>query len=231
MALLSMRRTHPGGRVSLLMIVCRSFDRARSTVWLSVGPWRVQSGTRRGHSGRTPPYGSRRRERMVGRSGRELERRRRGPRRGHPRQPYALQIGPDRGRIGQGGDDPQAPATGCACAEVGAKHPGQQSRPPQSMGAGRSARIDVRRRRLLNRFGGHDAAAVAGPGGQDPVVAQEMKPGRGDQSRQLLQQFHRREQEMASPIRPRRFERKAKPLRSEEAQAPRGQGWSGYVAA
>ena len=36
---------------------------------------------------------------------------------------------------------------------------------------------------------------------------------------------------MAGPIRPRRFERKAKPLRSEEAQAPRGQGRSGYVAA
>ena len=75
MALLSRRRTHPRGRVSLLMIVCRSFDRARSTVWLSVGPWRVQSGTRCGHSGRTPPYGLRRRERMVGRSGGELERR------------------------------------------------------------------------------------------------------------------------------------------------------------
>ncbi len=106
------------------------------------------------------------------RSGDELELRlRRGPRRGHPRQPYPLQIGPDRGRIGQGGDDPQAPATGRACAEVGAQHPGQQGRPPQAMGAGRSARSAVRRRRLLNRFGGHDAAAVPGPGGQDPVVA------------------------------------------------------------
>ena len=60
------------------------------------------------------------------------------------------------------------------------------------------------RRRLGNRFGRHDAAAVAGTGGQDPVVAQEMEPGQGDQSRQLLQQFHRREQEMAGPIRPRR---------------------------
>ena len=54
------------------------------------------------------------------------------------------------------------------------------------------------------------------------MVAQEMKPGRGDQSRQLLQQFHRREQEMASPIRPRRFEREGKLLRIEEAQAPGG---------
>ena len=73
------------------------------------------------------------------------------------------------------------------------------------MGAGRSARIAVRRR-LGNRLGRHDAAAVTGPGGQDPVVAQEMEPGRGDQSRQLLQQFQQREQEMAGPIRPRRFE-------------------------
>ena len=68
---------------------------------------------------------------------------------------------------------------GCAGAEVGAQHPGQQGRPPQPMGAGRSARSAVRRRRLLNRFGGHDAAAVPGPGGQDPVVAQEMEPGAG----------------------------------------------------
>ena len=73
------------------------------------------------------------------RSGGELELRlRRGPRRRHRRQPYPLQIGPDRGRIGQGGDDPQAPATGRACAEVGGKHPRQQGRPPQAMGAGRS---------------------------------------------------------------------------------------------
>ena len=34
---------------------------------------------------------------------------------------------------------------------------------------------------------GHDAAVVTGPGGQDPVVAKEMKMGREDQSRQLLQ--------------------------------------------
>ena len=47
------------------------------------------------------------------RSGGELELRlRRGPR-GRPcRQPYPLQIGPDRDRIGEGGEDPQAPATG-----------------------------------------------------------------------------------------------------------------------
>ena len=38
--------TPKGHRVSLLMIVCRSLGRARSTVWLSVGPYRVQSGTR-----------------------------------------------------------------------------------------------------------------------------------------------------------------------------------------
>ena len=36
---------------------------------------------------------------------------------------------------------------------------------------------------------------------------------------------------MAGPIRPRRFERETKPLRSEEAQAPRGQGRPGHVAA
>ena len=36
---------------------------------------------------------------------------------------------------------------------------------------------------------------------------------------------------MAGPIRPRRFERETKPLRSEEAQAPRGQGRLGHVAA
>ena len=38
--------TPKGHRVSLLIIVCRSLGRARSTVWLSVGPYRVQSGTR-----------------------------------------------------------------------------------------------------------------------------------------------------------------------------------------
>ena len=69
------------------------------------------------------------------RSGGELELRMlRGPRRGHRRQPYALQIGPDRGRIGQGGDDPQAPATGRACAEVGGKHPRQQGPPTAADG-------------------------------------------------------------------------------------------------
>ena len=58
-----------------------------------------------------------------GRSGGELELRlRRGPR-GRPcRQPYPLQIGPDRDRIGEGGEDPQPPATGRACAELGGKH-------------------------------------------------------------------------------------------------------------
>ena len=103
------------------------------------------------------------------RSGDELELRlRRSPRRGHRRQPCPLRTGLDRGRIGQGGDDPQAPATGRACADVGGKHPRQQGRPPQPMGTGRSARIAVRRGRLLNRFGGHDAAAVAGPGARTP---------------------------------------------------------------
>ena len=42
-------------------------------------------------------------------------------------------------------------------------------------------------------------------GCQDPVVAQEMKPGRGNQSRQRLHQVHRREQEMAGTIRPRQI--------------------------
>ena len=37
------------------------------------------------------------------------------------------------------------------------------------------------------------------------MVAQQMKPGRGDQSRQLLQQVYRREQEMAGAIRPQRI--------------------------
>ena len=101
-------------------------------------------------------------------------------------------------------------ATGRALAEVGGKHPRQQGRPPQSMAAGRSARRAVLRRRLGNRLGRHDAVAGPGPGRQDPVVAQEMKPGRGNQSRQLLQQFHRRQQERAGPIRPRRFEREGK---------------------
>ena len=51
------------------------------------------------------------------------------------------------------------------------------------MGAGRSARIAVRRR-LGNRLGRHDAAAVAGTGGQDPemqgirhVILLEQKMG------------------------------------------------------
>ena len=104
-------------------------------------------------------------------------------------------------------------------AEVGGKHPRQQGRPPQPMGAGRSARIAVRGR-LGNRFGGHDAAAEAGTGGQDPVVAQEMEPGRGDQSRQILQQFHWRVQEMADPIRPRRFEREGEMVGIDQAQTP-----------
>ncbi len=65
-----------------------------------------------------------------GRSGGELERRlRRGPgrgqRRGPRRQTDPGQIASDRGRIGQGGEDPQAPATGRAFAEVGGKHPRQ----------------------------------------------------------------------------------------------------------
>ena len=38
-----------------------------------------------------------------------------------------------------------------------------------------------------------------GPGRQDTVVAQEMKSGRGNPSRQLLQQIQRREHEMAVP--------------------------------
>ena len=62
----------------------------------------------------------------------------------------------------------------------------QQGRPPQPMAAGCNARIAVRRRRLGNRLGRRDAAAVTGPGGQDPVVTQEMKPGPGNQSRQFL---------------------------------------------
>ena len=116
-----------------------------------------------------------------GRSGGELEQRlRRAPRRGPHRQPYPLQIGPDRGRIGQGGDDPQATATGRAFAVVGGKHPRQQGRPPQPMAAGGSARRAVRRRRLGNRLGRHDEVAGPGPGRQDTVVAQKMKPGPGE---------------------------------------------------
>ena len=104
-----------------------------------------------------------------GRSGGELEQRlRRGPRRGHRRQPYPLQTGPDRGRIGPGGDDSQATATGRAFAEVGGKHPRQQGRPAQPMGAGRSARRAVLRRRLGTRLGRHDALAGPGPGARTP---------------------------------------------------------------
>ena len=36
------------------------------------------------------------------------------------------QITSDRGLIGQGGDDPQATATGCARADVGGKHAGEE---------------------------------------------------------------------------------------------------------
>ncbi len=103
--------------------------------------------------------------------------------------------------------------------------------PPQPMAAGRSARRAVRRRRLGNRLGGHDAVAGPGPDRQDTLVAQEMKPGRGNQSRQLLQQFHRRQQEMAGPIRPRRFEREGKMVGIENAQTPSRQGRPGHVAA
>ena len=66
---------------------------------------------------------------------------------------------------------------------------------------------------------------------QDTEVGYKMKPGRGDQSRQLLQQFHRRQQEMAGPIRPRRFEREGKMVGIENAQKPSRQGWPGHVAA
>ena len=163
------------------------------------------------------------------RSAYELElRRRRGPRRRHRRQPYPLQIGPDRGRIGQGGDDPQAPATGRACAEVGGKHPRQQGRPPQAMGAGteRSKRGPPPSTRQP-AWAGTMRPRSRARGARTPVVAQEMEPGRGDQSRQLLQQFHRREQEMAGPIRPRCFERESKAVAKRGgAGAPRpGPAW------
>ena len=97
------------------------------------------------------------------------------------------------------------------------------------MAAGLGSRIAVRSRRLGNRLGRHDA--VPGPGRQDPVVGQEMKPGRGNQSRQLLQQFHRRQQEMAGPMRPRRFEREGKRVGIDNAQTPSRQGLAGHVAA
>ena len=58
-----------------------------------------------------------------------------------------------------------------------------------------------------------------------------MKPGRENQSRQLLQQFHRRQQEMAGPIRPRRFEREEKMVGIDKAQTPSRQGRPGHVAA
>ena len=186
-ALLSRRRTHTRGRASSLRIVCRSFDRARSRVGWPVGP--VSGPTRSS----LRPF----RTHFSVRAHRRPSRRRsdgelelglwRSPRRGFRRQPHAHQVASDRGWIGQGGDDPQATAAGRAGAEVGGKHAGEQGRPPQAMGAGRSARSAVRRRRLGYRLGGHDAVAVPGPRGQDPVVAQEMEPGRGDQSRQLLQ--------------------------------------------
>ena len=63
------------------------------------------------------------------------------------------------------------PPTGRAGAEVGGQPAGEQDRPPQALGAGRSARSAVRRRRLGYRLGGHDAVAVSGTRGQDPVVA------------------------------------------------------------
>ena len=130
--------------------------------------------------GHTQPYARRRRRVEKAGSGGELEKRlRRGSRRGHRRQPYSLQTGPDRSRIGQGGDDPQAPATGRALAEVGGKHPRQQGRPAQPMAAGRSARRAVRRRRLGTRLGRHDAVAGPGPGGQAPRGSAGDETGAG----------------------------------------------------
>ena len=64
-----------------------------------------------------------------------------------------------------------------------------------------------------------------------PVITEEMEPRRGDQSGQSLQQFQRRQQEMAGPIRPRRFEREGKRVGIENAQAPSRQGRPGHVAA
>ena len=99
------------------------------------------------------------------------------------------------------------------------------------MAAGLGARIAVRSRRLRNRLGRHDAVAVPGTGRQDTVVAQEMEPGRGDQSCQSLQQFQGGQYQMAGPIRPRRFEREGKVLGIENAQTPSRQGRPGHVAA
>ena len=114
------------------------------------------------------------------RSGGELEQRlRRGSRRGHRRQPYSLQTGPDRGRIGQGGDDPQATATGRAFAEVGGKHPRQQGRPAQSMAAGRSARRGVCRRRLANRLWPARCGRGPGPGAPGPRGSAGDETGAG----------------------------------------------------
>ena len=93
----------------------------------------------------------------------------------------------------------------------------QRSRWPQDAAL---AEPSAARRRLGNRLGRHDAVAGTGPGRQDTMVAQEMKPGRGNQSRQLLQQVHRRQQERAGPIRPRRFEREGKMVGIDKAQTP-----------
>ena len=70
------------------------------------------------------------------------------------------------------------PPQGRAFAEVGGKHPRQQGRPPQPMAAGRSARRAVRRRRLGNRLGRHDA--VAGPGVPRPRGSAGDETGAGD---------------------------------------------------
>ena len=89
---------------------------------------------------RTPGAG--RRIAGGGQAGELEPRLRRGSRRGHRRQPYSLQIGPDRGRIGQGGDDSQATAACRALAEVGGKHP-----PP----AGSPSAVDGRRPQRSSR--------------------------------------------------------------------------------
>ena len=70
-----------------------------------------------------------------------------------------------------------------------------------------------------------------GPGGARTRGSAGDETGRGNQSRQLLQQFHPREQERAGPIRPRRFEREGKRVGIDKAQTPPRQGRPGHVAA
>ena len=108
----------------------------------------------------------------------------------------------DGGGLGESGDHSHASAAAITGADVDGKNPRQQDSPRESLRhvmVTPTAVLGGPIGRLLLR---HDLVAVAGAGGEDSVVADEIDPRRGHEGGEFLQQLMRRQDQVGRTVVP-----------------------------